>query len=554
MAGAQKVPIWITWRPGNDCRCNSGKVLVGLDAACVGRTGFEEYFNSNTLQGKQCRCEQKQSQVGQGDDGNPWDWDRYRRCDDSGYAPPCRLCEGIGGLVDSDDQKKVSLPFCEVVASKDDIQASSVKAPVWDSDFTVFSYEILIGAKQDPACFQSFPSNESTGPNCYKPQEVTISSDMIKAKALRLDVNQGGNAWGVVGNITSVILHQYGNMWIMNQLPLGVTQTICAAPREGFDPSKPAVAPLQFNWTNNLRFMGREKLDVEYGVGMRTLDHWIFGPHHVWTAPETGMIVRMWQPWNGLQVFSDRAFQQGTDPSLFAELSPDGSRSPAMAKKGGSTFRIKCSDDGFNNEDEEQPSFVAQQAGHQQAGHRQSSVKDLHRARTKVPGAAYKGHDFGSMSGTLNKWLMRHAPASTECDAWTVEELQGLQIKLFALRDSQLDDVYQGVADNRRLRSNLTEVMKEWEELNSLARQSAELTRIHRDGHCHEAVMWYVHHLPEVIKTDLMDRIALPLLAHMQHDLDEAPATKVSLAASRVHKAYKTKVSCASCHTAVFPE
>ena len=28
-----------------------------------------------------------------------------------------------------------------------------------------------------------------------------------------------------------------------------------------------------------------------------------------------------------------------------------------------------------------------------------------------------------------------------------------------------------------------------------------ELARIHCDGHCHEAVMWCVHHLPEQMKT-----------------------------------------------------
>ena len=38
---------------------------------------------------------------------------------------------------------------------------------------------------------------------------------------------------------------------------------------------------------------------------------------------------------------------------------------------------------------------------------------------------------------------------------------------------------------------------REWESLNP----KAELARMHRDGHCHEAVLWYVHHLPESMKT-----------------------------------------------------
>ena len=32
------------------------------------------------------------------------------------------------------------------------------------------------------------------------------------------------------------------------------------------------------------------------------LDHWAYGPHHLWSYPESGQILRMWQPFNGLQV------------------------------------------------------------------------------------------------------------------------------------------------------------------------------------------------------------------------------------------------------------
>ena len=33
-------------------------------------------------------------------------------------------------------------------------------------------------------------------------------------------------------------------------------------------------------------------------------------------------------------------------------------------------------------------------------------------------------------------------------------------------------------------------MVREWESLNA----KAELVRMHRDGHCDEAVMWYVNH------------------------------------------------------------
>merc|ERR1719401_2008682 len=141
--------------------------------------------------------------IGNGVDGNPFDWDRFRRCDDD-YMPPCGLCEGVGGKVTADDKKAVELAFCEPVSSREEVDLSSLKRPVWGADFTVGkSYEILIGIKQDAACFNSFPSNDSTTPMCYKPQEVKISSDMVHARALRLDVEQAGNAWGLLGNVSS---------------------------------------------------------------------------------------------------------------------------------------------------------------------------------------------------------------------------------------------------------------------------------------------------------------------------------------------------------------
>jgi len=539
------------------CRCPGDQVIVGPNADCVGKTGFEQYYNIDTLAGRGCRCELKESTVGQGFDGNPWGWDRYRRCDDTDYTPACGLCEGIGGIVDADEKTSVELAYCEVVASKEELDLDSIIRPHWSADFTVTHSEILIGIKNDAACFQAFPSNDSINPMCYKPQETRVSSDMVDARALRIDANQAGNAWGLVGNITSVIFHQYGNMWITNQLPFGITQTICTAPREGGDQTKPPVAPIQYNWTDNLIFWGRERIQVEYGVGTQTLDHWAYGPHHAWTNPQTGIIVRMWQPFNGLQILPPGSWQEGTDSSLFSELKPDGSQAPLAAQDGGSTFRIGCGADGFNEDAGaimlgDDVTADALELASRPVGHQLSSTHDLQRARTKVPRAAYKGDTFDEMSQTLNGWLLKHAPNSKECDAWTVEELQRLQIQLFVLRDPQLDGVYQDTSDSRQLPVDLAETTKEWDELNSLAKSSPELQRIHRDGHCHEAVMWYVHHLPESVKAELKDKIALPLLSRMRHEVSQ-PVANVSMAARRVHKSYTYKVTCAACHSAVFP-
>ena len=34
------------------------------------------------------------------------------------------------------------------------------------------------------------------------------------------------------------------------------------------------------------------------------LDRWAFGSHNAWADPTTGLVVRKWQPFNGLEVFT----------------------------------------------------------------------------------------------------------------------------------------------------------------------------------------------------------------------------------------------------------
>merc|ERR1712228_937343 len=114
----------------------------------------------------------------------------------------------------------------------------------------------------------------------------------------------------------------------------------------------------------------------------------------------------------------------------------------------------------------------------------------------------------------------KEAPNSRECDTFTVEELQNIQIMLFMLRDPDLDTVYQDANDARRIRHNDIKAMSvEWEDLNNVAAADPDLARMHRDGHCHEAVMWYVHHLPQKMKALIKDKAALPLLSAMRHDV-----------------------------------
>jgi len=475
-------------------------------------------------------------------DGNPHNWDRKRRCDHFQYTPVCGACEGVGGIVWSDKNDDIKIVSCKIEEN-----TQNPKKPIWGDPFSeLASHEILIGKKQDPACFQAFPSNDSRATNCYKPQEVQIWSSMADKKALVLKANQAGNAWGLVGNVTSYIYHQGVNMWIVNHLPLGITQTICTVPRQGGDPTQDPVAAVQFNWTDRLSYVSTETIDVEYGVGSMKLDHWAFGPHHAWVDPATGLIVRMWQPFNGLQIFTPGNWVSSITSegqSYLAELAADGKTAPKAALPKGSTFRIKCGEDGFHKD-----SSTADEVALPGAGENSANVADLKRARTKVPRAAYKGDDFGSMSSLLNKWMLKEAPNSRDCESFSVEELQRLQITLFMLRDPQLNTVYNGSADRRQMQHDIEIMSKEWESLNAEAAHDPELARMHRDGHCHETVMWYVHHLPESVKAVIKDKASLPLLSKMRHDV---LATKPH--AVRLQRVYEDKVSCAACHSAVYP-
>lgn len=494
-------------------------------------------------------------------DGNPKGWNRDRRCDHFQYDPPCGACEGVGGYVGSDEADDFTVATCTTVGV---LESASRVRPVWGADFTERkSHEILIGKKSDPACFQAFPYKDSTAENCYKPQECQLFSDMNKYKALILTANQGGNAWGVAGNVSSVIYHQGPNMWIVNKigrLKL-INQCVCTIPREGGEKDKPAVNAIQYNWVDKLFYVATEIIDVEYGVGDTVLDHWAFGPHHAWTDPETGVIVRMWQPFNGLQVFEPGQWSTGNayndavqdGKNMFDELSPNGDKAPKICTKAGktlNTFQIKCGDDGFpqTEAEDETTEYSHIELAKQPLGENHAAASDLRRAKSKIPRDAFKGDNFDSMSQTLNTYLTRHAPNSKNCDAWTVEELQELQMQLLMLRDPNLNDLYHETDDNRKMSKDIEEIVQQWNELNVLAATDPDLARAHRDGHCHEAVMWYVHHLPEAMKNTLKDEISLPLLTSMRHSL-KVEAQHGPL----VHRAYEEKVSCASCHSQEYP-
>ena len=113
------------------------------------------------------------------------------------------------------------------------------------------------------------------------------------------------------------VIHRGPTMWIVNKYGWigngNIDQCICINIREGGNASNPnPIYPINYNWVDNLVYVAREIIGVEWlseTEGELTdveLDHWAYGPHHLWSYPESGQILRMWQPFNGLQV---RLFQ-----------------------------------------------------------------------------------------------------------------------------------------------------------------------------------------------------------------------------------------------------
>jgi hypothetical protein len=72
------------------------------------------------------------------------------------------------------------------------------------------------------------------------------------------------------------------------------------------------------------------------------LDHWNTWAHHIWTDPVTKNIVRMWKPWNGLQIFPPDAWKATVDENGAKYFDVP----PPQCKKGGAKVRITCDDEG----------------------------------------------------------------------------------------------------------------------------------------------------------------------------------------------------------------
>ena len=153
------------------------------------------------------------------------------------------------------------------------------------------------------------------------------------------------------------------------------------------------------------------------------------------------------------------------------------------------------------------------------------------------------------MSTTLNGWLEDGKTETRACSDWTTKELQQLQAIIYLARHADFDEIYQSADDNRRMRKDFEDIEKDWAELDALLSTEEDghiAHAIRRDGHCHEAVMWYVHHLTVDVKQMFADSgVVIPLLSLAPHSEPPASADPSHKAAYNV---YQEQVTCSSCH------
>jgi len=265
--------------------------------------------------------------IGEGTwDGNPHNWNRTRRCDEDCWDPICGVCDGVGGIANSDRADDFRPTPCEPIMSADEYRqlngGSDPSPPLFPKVYTNNNtFFLLIGIKNDPFCFQVFPGPNSTFTNCYQPNQGIAYADTKNRRQIRNDYTRKGN---LLSNITTHIYHgapELNDMQIVLK-KYAVGQDFCICVKVGGPTSQYVSEPIGVVKEDSLvdsKYLGRERIGVEYLWTTMVLDHWVKGPHHTWVDPYTKQIVRMWQPFNGLQVLDPSSWQDSVAADVWDE-------------------------------------------------------------------------------------------------------------------------------------------------------------------------------------------------------------------------------------------
>jgi len=172
------------------------------------------------------------------------------------------------------------------------------------------------------------------------------------------------------------------------------------------------------------------------------------------------------------------------------------------------------------------------------------SSRDLHRAKTLRPRDAYRGDDQVSSALVLNGHLRQYSNTGLvlhDCDAFSSVDLHAMLQELKTRESAELLEIYQArgrKVDPRHVDDDQVEFVKL---LNISETEGHDNIAAVRDALCHDAVLAFVHYLPEQQRSDwIKGGAVLPYLPVLPHDLS---ALDVSVADK-----YKRSTACAACH------
>lgn len=221
--------------------------------------------------------------------GKPTVWyNRTKRCDWD-YLPFCSPCEGVGGMIwGPNEEDWIPMP-CEPVLSPSQIPAANLTSPIWPKSFSVDEIASLTLPGRSP-CGINFKNSTYTlyfqttaeGPT-YHTVGHTGSSGPSPIP---------GKSWALPN----------GNFYTTVDIAGKSTFCTCLGP---IDPvvGNALTGPLRYNFNEGAKLVGRERVKPEYLNDFLLADHWVKGPHHFWIDVATNLMVREWQPFNGLQTY-----------------------------------------------------------------------------------------------------------------------------------------------------------------------------------------------------------------------------------------------------------
>jgi hypothetical protein len=171
-----------------------------------------------------------------------------------------------------------------------------------------------------------------------------------------------------------------------------------------------------------------------------------------------------------------------------------------------------------------------------------TSPRDVSRALMKGPRKELRGRNFQDIAQTLNGAM---AHLNTEpCENFSIEQLNDLKSTLFAARSEALNELYPD-DDSRRILSDLGAHQEAWETDLIHSLESDDMHAKVRDGKCAEAVMWFIHHLGEDSREEILQLSALPRLPEVAHPAPERGAPGHH---HDQHRRYLQQTGCAGGH------